>query len=106
MITHKRGNIVTLALILLAEAALFGGCANQESRIDDGRVFSDLPPPQQEQKPAPRLPRFGPPPPTIFVGGEFKNPVGRYPWINGMTLKDAIDAAGGLTDFARHRIWL
>lgn len=41
--------------------------------------------------------------PIVYVDGEFRNP-GRYPWTNGMTLKDAIDAAGGFTEFANHRI--
>jgi protein involved in polysaccharide export with SLBB domain len=35
--------------------------------------------------------------------GEFRKP-GRYAWTHGMTLKDAIDAAGGFTDFARRRL--
>jgi protein involved in polysaccharide export with SLBB domain len=41
----------------------------------------------------------------VYVDGEFRNP-GRYPWTNGMTLKDAIEAAGGFTKFANHRIRL
>jgi len=41
----------------------------------------------------------------VYVDGEFRNP-GRYQWTNGMRLKDAIDAAGGFTEFARHRIKL
>jgi polysaccharide export outer membrane protein len=43
--------------------------------------------------------------PFIYVHGEFKNP-GQYPWTNGMTLRDAISAAGGFTDFAYERIRL
>jgi protein involved in polysaccharide export with SLBB domain len=45
----------------------------------------------------------------VYVDGGFRNP-GRYAWTNGMTLKDAIDAAGGFaaaggfTEFATHRI--
>ncbi len=30
------------------------------------------------------------------MAGEFKSP-GRYPWTNGMTLKDGVDLAGGFT---------
>lgn len=39
----------------------------------------------------------------VYVDGEFRSP-GRYAWTNGMRLKDAIEAAGGLTDFARHKV--
>lgn len=39
----------------------------------------------------------------VYLEGEFRNP-GRYPWTNGMTLKDAIEVAGGFTEFANHRI--
>lgn len=39
----------------------------------------------------------------VYLDGEFRNP-GRYPCTNGMTLKDAIEAAGGFTDFANNRI--
>ncbi len=44
-------------------------------------------------------------PPFIYVYGEFVSP-GRYPWTNGMTLKDSFAVAGGFTDFARHRVTL
>lgn len=40
--------------------------------------------------------------PVVYVDGDFKNP-GRYSWTNGMTLKDAIEAAGGFTEFASRR---
>jgi protein involved in polysaccharide export with SLBB domain len=39
----------------------------------------------------------------VYVDGEVRNP-GRYPWTNGMRLKDAIEVAGGFTEFANHRI--
>ena len=41
----------------------------------------------------------------VYVDGEFRNP-GRYLWTNGMTLKDAIEAAGGFNEFANRRIRL
>jgi len=41
----------------------------------------------------------------VYVDGEFRKP-GRYAWTNGMRLKDAIEAAGGFTQFANHRIRL
>jgi polysaccharide export outer membrane protein len=41
----------------------------------------------------------------VYVDGEFRNS-GRYSWTNGMTLKDAIEAAGGFTEFANRRIRL
>jgi protein involved in polysaccharide export with SLBB domain len=44
-------------------------------------------------------------PPFIYVHGEFNNP-GQYTWTNGMTIMDAISAAGGFTDFAHERIRL
>jgi len=40
---------------------------------------------------------------VVYVDGEFRNP-GPYDWTNGMTLQDAITAAGGLTDFAHLRL--
>jgi len=39
----------------------------------------------------------------VYVDGAFRNP-GRYSWTNGMRLNDAIEAAGGFTKFANHRI--
>ena len=40
-----------------------------------------------------------------FTKGEFKGP-GRYPWTNGMSLKEGVDAAGGFTDSATRRLQL
>jgi protein involved in polysaccharide export with SLBB domain len=40
-----------------------------------------------------------------YVSGEFRSS-GRYSWTNGMTLKDAIQAAGGFTEYANRRIRL
>jgi protein involved in polysaccharide export with SLBB domain len=39
----------------------------------------------------------------VYVDGDFRKP-GRYAWTNGMRLKDAIDAAGGITEIGNHRI--
>jgi protein involved in polysaccharide export with SLBB domain len=41
---------------------------------------------------------------VIYVDGEFKNNRAIYPWTNGMRLQDAMDAAGGLTDFATRNL--
>jgi len=41
----------------------------------------------------------------VYVNGDFRNP-GIYAWTNGMKLKDAIEAAGGFTEFSSHRIKL
>jgi protein involved in polysaccharide export with SLBB domain len=41
----------------------------------------------------------------VYVSGEFRNP-GLYSWTNGMRLKDAIEAAGGFTEFANRRVRL
>ena|SRR5438132_14314534 len=43
--------------------------------------------------------------PFVYTEGEFKTH-GRLPWTNGMRLKDAIDSAGGFTDFARRGVVL
>jgi protein involved in polysaccharide export with SLBB domain len=45
------------------------------------------------------------PEPVIYVHGEFYNH-GEFAWTNGMKLQDAIDAAGGLTDFATRHLRL
>ena len=41
----------------------------------------------------------------VYVGGGFRKP-GRYSWTNGMRLNDAIEAAGGFSEFASRRIKL
>ena len=59
-----------------------------------------------ERKPSFRYaPAPGDTTPYIFCSGNFKSP-GRYVWTNGMTLQDGIDAAGGLNEYARQRIFL
>jgi len=45
------------------------------------------------------------PPAAIYVDGEFNNH-GKYAWTNGMTLQDAIEAAGGFTEFSDRRVRL
>ena len=46
---------------------------------------------------------YSPDVPSIYVGGEVIVP-GKYAWTNGMTLQDAVSAAGGFTDFAHRRL--
>jgi len=41
--------------------------------------------------------------PSIYVHGEVLVS-GRFAWTNGMTLQDAVSAAGGFTDFASRRL--
>jgi protein involved in polysaccharide export with SLBB domain len=41
--------------------------------------------------------------PLVYIEREVRH-AGCYVWINGMKLTDLIEAAGGLTDFAGHRI--
>lgn len=41
--------------------------------------------------------------PSIYVDGQVIVP-GRFAWTNGMTLQDAVNAAGGFTDFAPRRL--
>jgi hypothetical protein len=41
----------------------------------------------------------------IMISGNLRNP-GLYAWTNGMTLSNAIDMAGGFTDFAPRTLYL
>jgi protein involved in polysaccharide export with SLBB domain len=54
-------------------------------------------------KSPPFLDLTSPPEPFIYVDGEFRFP-GRHDWTNGMTLHDAINSAGGFTEFSNHKI--
>jgi len=42
--------------------------------------------------------------PSIYVTGQVQNP-GRYDWLQGMTVVDAIQAAGGFTS-TNHLVWI
>lgn len=53
----------------------------------------------------PEFPPTGEAPLSIHSYGEFRL-AGYHAWTNGMTLKDGIAVAGGLTDFAGRRIKL
>ena len=44
-------------------------------------------------------------PQSIYVDGEI-NHHGEFAWTNGMRLQDAIEAAGGFTDFSDRRVRL
>lgn len=104
------------ALAFTALLLLLPGCAPTNS---SGPVFTDVPgvpsssPPPPSQAPPPNAEPATPVPQPvvsrtpfyIFASGEFKHP-GRLVWTNGMTLQDGIQAAGGFTDFARHRLFL
>ena len=50
------------------------------------------------------VPKPGPAPLFVFVGGEVRQP-GRFPWTNGITATGALKLAGGFTDFVSSR-WL
>jgi len=66
-----------------------------------------LPPPAKEIPP-PRYPVITTTTTNLFiyVGGEVKQ-AGRFTWVDGLTLTNAIETAGGFTDFAdRSRIGL
>ena len=43
--------------------------------------------------------------PSVYVDGQVQKP-GRYDWFPGMTVVDAIEAAGGLKDSTGHLIWI
>ena len=77
-------NLIKAAVFLLPACALLG-CSSK--------------------KPATLTRLRGEAPETIFVSGEFHAP-GKYPWTNGMTLRDAIDAAGGFNEYARRKFYL
>ena len=64
---------------------MVAGCANK---------VQQLPPDAPQSAPAPLL---------VWVGGEVRQP-GQLPWTNDMTLADAIQLAGGFTDFAPRRL--
>jgi hypothetical protein len=70
-----------------------------QNEIKKCRLITDTYPSSGPAVSQPQIAPRGEAPPFVFVGGEFRNP-GRYTWTNGMTLKEGMDAAGGLTDFA------
>jgi hypothetical protein len=41
--------------------------------------------------------------PYVYVDGQVRVP-NKFAWTNGMTLQDAVKAAGGFTDFASRRL--
>jgi protein involved in polysaccharide export with SLBB domain len=41
-------------------------------------------------------------PAVVYIDGHEVHSQGKYPWHSGMTVKDLIKAAGGLTEFAAH----
>jgi polysaccharide export outer membrane protein len=43
--------------------------------------------------------------PHIYVFGDFKQ-AGQFPWTNGVTVIDAIQLAGGFTDFAGQNLYV
>jgi hypothetical protein len=89
--------VMRTGMLLVVVAWLLAGCSASES--------TTAPP----VAPTPEAPTVYIPPPTnktedassyvIYVGGEVTHP-NRYAWTNGMTLKDALSEAGGLTEFA------
>ena len=62
--------------------------------LSSDRSFAEAAPPK------PAAPR---PEPYIYLSGGVHRP-GRYDWIKGMTLMDAIDEAGGFTDPAPRKV--
>lgn len=103
---------------LVCLAGLLSGCADPKSDGGDAPVFLPLPPPAASAPAVPALavsaptvlapahqPPRGAPPPVVYLDGQFVSP-GAYPWTNGMTLQDALSAAGGFTEFAGNGIQL
>ena len=94
------------ALLFFLTACLACGCGSSKQGPSTPPRFSDLPTPSPEpSQPQPQTAPPGPAPLLVYVSGEFKKP-GCYAWTSGMTLKDAIAAAGGFTEFAWERIRL
>ena len=91
---------VHVAGLTLPEAAAVIQKAYQPSYFKDWN-YTVVRVPLAQLQPVPR----GLAPPFIFTKGEFKGP-GRYPWTNGMSLKEGVDAAGGFTDSATRRLQL
>jgi protein involved in polysaccharide export with SLBB domain len=90
------------ALLLILALCFFSGCAHSGQRSNTTPRSANFPTPESSQ-PQAEFVSHRDPPPFIYVRGEFINP-GRYMWTNGMTLKDAIAMAGGLTRLAWERI--
>ena len=87
---------------LLPLACLLSGCAGAKRNT----LFLEMPVPAAEPaKPEQPSPPLSEAAPFIYVRGEFRSP-GRFPWTNGMTLRDGIEAAGGFTEFAERRVRL
>jgi len=84
------------APILFIATCVLSGCASSKHGANATLLSSDLPTPS----PAPRSET-----PVVYVDGQFYRP-GIYTLTNGMRLKDAIAAAGGLNEYALHLIWL
>jgi hypothetical protein len=89
-----------ITILLFLAICFSSGCAPAPR-------FTELPPPTTAPHLLPiqfegGLVQSGP---HIYVVGEVRHP-GRYAWTNGISRKDAIYTAGGLTDFAGSTIRL
>jgi len=108
------------SLTILFFASLLLGCASSAQRstgpINATPIFHTitlvdadsqpatepaLPPPPANEIPPPRYPVITITTTNLFVyvGGEVKQ-AGRFNWVDGLTLTNAIAMAGGFTDFA------
>jgi hypothetical protein len=90
-------------LLLVTILCLLLGCTASRRDPSNTAQISGLSSPPDPAAPELQTAPRGKAPPFISMTGEFRKP-GRYAWTHGMTLKDAIDAAGGFTDFARRRL--
>jgi hypothetical protein len=89
-----------LSLLLVC---LLSACQTPTGEPGGKDMFSKLPSPSEPVPvQSPSVPK-GAAPPWIGIAGDFRNP-GRYNWTNGMTLKDGIDATGGLTENGSRRL--
>lgn len=97
-----------LAVVLLTGCKSSKPCVSEQETAEQKLASYYASPSNQVvivHPPSDGSPNAEAPPSMIYVGGEFKFP-NRYAWTNGMTLKDGVSAAGGLTEFANHKIWI
>src|SRR5438477_4442523 len=80
-------NIATFAILIVITA----GCASQPAPVNSAPVITSA----EVAEPNSLTKIMG----TVSVLGGVSRP-GRYNWTNGMTVLDAIQAAGGFHDFA------
>src|SRR5687767_10338507 len=80
-------------VVALTISAMLAGCASRSPNPTAQAPSHAAPPPFHRTITIVTTNRF------VFVGGEVRHP-GRFNWTEGLTLTNAVQAAGGFTDFA------